>query len=92
MINNTPAHHRLGKRPLILGKSYSPQPKSSNTNYESWEIIKAILNGYGPTSYWALAKACGRHIHGTEWAKGKGGAPWIDYLLKNGYLMEADES
>jgi hypothetical protein len=85
---NIPEHHVLGKRPLILGKQYSPRPKCNNTNYESWEVVKSIINAYGPTNYWALAKACNRHIHGSSATTGKA---WIDYLLQRGYLLEENK-
>jgi len=85
---NIPTHHKLGKRLLTLGATYNPQVKDTNTNYQSWEIIKAIIMGYGPTSYWTLAKTCHRHVHGTVEAQGKGGAPWIDYLIKIDALVE----
>lgn len=77
-----------GKRPLSLGKPYAPQPSTNNTNFESWMIVKSIIEGYGPTSYWALVKTCMRHKHGTAANAGLGGRPYINYLLKMGYLVE----
>lgn len=75
-----------GKR-YKLGRPYDAQQKSTNSNYESWQVILAMFALAPVHDYGDLCVACRHHRHGD--GSKHGPEPWIDYLIKNGWLVEA---